>query len=137
MAKTIKSIMKNIIFVGMHNKKDKTPLCSSTKTGKLIDKIINELPYPRLTQRTNLYDIEYLPTDVDMKWYYALGWHYRIRPDDNDVIVLLGAEVHKHFLRKKLTSIINVAHPASKRSTIEMFTYVKDVSELIIRELKK
>ncbi len=36
--------MKRIIFVGLHNKPHRTPLCASTKTGKLIQKIIWQIP---------------------------------------------------------------------------------------------
>lgn len=130
--------MKKVIFVGMHNKENKMPLCPSTKTGKLINQIIHKITPELFSQRTNLYDIDYYPSSLnESKFELALDWHERIQPTEDDIIVLLGAEVHENFIQKSLTKIIKVAHPASKRSHIEMNEYIKRVSNLINHEFHK
>ena len=83
-----------IIFVGMHNKPGVMPLCTSTKSGKLIRKIYNELPKEIGILKTNLYNIDYYPIQLE-KYNLALDWHHRINLEFDDIIILLGAEVHK------------------------------------------
>lgn len=107
----------------MHNKINKIPLCNSTKSGKLINKIINELK-PIECIKTNLYDVDYLPTNNEKKISLALDWHNRIEPKLNDIIVLLGAEVHKNYISNLSNKIIKIAHPSSKRSHEAMNEYV-------------
>lgn len=114
--------MRRLIFVGMHNKPHITPLCLSTKSGKLINRIINNFDYIPCI-KTNLYDIDYYPTKED-KHVLALDWIDRVKPKENDIIILLGAEVHTNFIMNYDLAIIKIAHPASKRSHIEMADYV-------------
>ncbi|MFA6571710.1 MAG: hypothetical protein WCT77_10820 [Bacteroidota bacterium] len=123
-----------IIFVGMHNKPNKAPLCSSTRSGKLIDKIINSSDLaPVECLKTNLYNIDYYPKNYQQKVELAFDWHNRIQYDFmNDIIVLLGAEVHEYFISTKLfNKIIKLAHPSSMRSHIEMNDYVIRAINLI------
>jgi hypothetical protein len=47
----------------------------------------------------------------------------RFEPIYDDVIVLLGAEVHRNFILES-NRIIKVAHPSSKRSHKEMDEFV-------------
>jgi hypothetical protein len=59
-----------VIFVGMHNKPGMEPLDSRTKSGKLIDRIINELPIDCI--KTNLYDdswpVDFEDNDLMLWW---------------------------------------------------------------------
>jgi len=121
-----------IIFVGLHNKPMMKPLDSKTKTGKLIDRIIekcNSLDTP--TRKTNLFDIEFVPHGSGYMEELALNWWQRVDPHKRDVIVLLGAMVHNEFIKNGHDKIIKVAHPAIKRSHIEMNSYVERTFELI------
>ncbi len=123
-----------VIFVGMHNKPDKAPLCSSTKSGKLIDRIINELGKVN-TMKTNLYDVEYFPTNEQEKYELAMKWGERIDYNADDVIVLLGAEVHVNYLDNICQNVIKIAHPSSKRSHKEMDDYVNSAVQRVKSKL--
>ena len=118
-----------VIFVGVHNKPNKKPLDSSTKTGKLIDRIINKLECKVI--KTNLFDVDYLPKSCD-KHYHALNWYKNKDANIDDVFVLLGAEVQKNFYCVSgFQKIVRVHHPASKRSHIAMDEYVIETSKQI------
>lgn len=113
-----------IIFVGLHNKPNMQPLDSHTKTGKLLDRIIKELPRGIEIIKSNLFDVDYMPCSVDfIKLIYEWYWEYL--PIENDIIVLLGAIVHKEFIFDN-GNIVKIAHPASKRSHGAMDNYVVD-----------
>jgi hypothetical protein len=49
-----------VIFVGVHNKPHLKPLDSSTRSGKTIDGIIEQLPGIKCV-KTNLFDVDYMP----------------------------------------------------------------------------
>lgn len=106
--------MKRVIFVGMHNKGNMLPLDSRTRSGKIIDKIIHELPkgdYKAL--KTNLCDTDYQPDDMETL-EQANNWVSTYQPTPYDVVVLLGRWVHENFLSSFVSSdIIKLAHPAS------------------------
>ena len=121
-----------VIFVGIHNKGELVPLDRSTKSGKLISRIINELPFSFACERTNLYNVGYFPTkdelyDLEQEWYWTN------LPCHDDIIVLLGNYIHRSFPFDD-GIILRVAHPASKRSHKDMDKYVKDVTEMIIKK---
>jgi hypothetical protein len=118
-----------IIFVGMHNKPMKMPLCSSTKSGKLVNRIIEALK-PIECQKTNLYDVEYYPKREE-KFNLAMNWHERIEPKLGDVIVLMGAEVHENYVQNMFDKVVKIAHPSSKRSHEAMNEYVISAVEKI------
>ena len=119
-----------VIFVGLHNKPDKLPLCHSTKSGKLITRIINRLPKEVEKLRTNLYDINCFP-DIDDIYSLQDQWYWTHLPVDDDVIVLLGAHNHNYFKFNDL-NIIKIAHPASRKSHEAMNDYVdKTVAKIL------
>ncbi len=97
-----------IIFVGVHNKEGMTPLDSMSKSGKLIDRIINELPYNCI--KTNLYDRLEMPIRKD-KYVCAGNWYDQIHPQHNDVLVLLGNEVQNN-VPDNFSNEIRIKHPS-------------------------
>ena len=121
--------MGRIIFVGLHNKPGKMPLCSSTKSDKLINRIIKEGRFSNSVLKTNLYDIDKMPSNDEL-FMLGLDWIDRVSPEGDDIIVLLGRFVHDHFPPHSSIEI-KVAHPASKRSHKEMNEYVADVIKKI------
>lgn len=124
-----------IIFVGLHNKPNKLPLCHSTKTGKLITRIIKQLPTNIEILRTNLFEVDYMPNANDFDKLKD-EWFWTYLPVDDDIIVLLGALTHELFDYLNL-NIIKIAHPASKRSHEEMNEYVKKSIEHIKNKLNQ
>lgn len=124
-----------IIFVGVHNKPDLQPLCPSTKTGKLVNRIINELPKGFEIEKTNLFNTDYFPEYEEM---IDLGneWYWTNLPTDEDIIVLLGAITHKQF-RHNVNNLIKIAHPASKYSHKDMDEYVLSAAGKIKKYMQK
>ena len=119
-----------IIFVGLHNKPNMLPLDSLTKSGKLIDRIIKELPGIE-TIKSNLFNCNGIP-HKDYHYKYRDEWYNTYSPTTDDVIVLLGAMTHKNFIHNpQVRGVIKIAHPASKRSHIEMNKYVNDTTAKI------
>lgn len=118
-----------IIFVGIHNKPNMKPLDILTKTGKLINRIIKELNTDIEIVKTNLFDVDFIPDDFYPRELSNV-WYWTHLPTDEDVIVLLGAMTHNNFNFEGL-QVIKVAHPASKRSHVQMDQYVRETSEKI------
>jgi len=132
--------MKNIdcflIFVGIHNKPGKMPLCSSTKSGKLIDRIIKSIDedFACGCIKSNLYDVDYCPKEAKLKKELATDWWNRINPNNNDIIILLGAEVHKWFEYRNIGKVIKIAHPSFKWGEDSMSNYVSETA-ISVKEL--
>jgi hypothetical protein len=121
-----------VIFVGIHNKPDLMPLCNSTRSGKLIQRIINRIPEFEV-QKTNLFDTDYFPAFEDME-ALAKDWYYRVEYDLNkDIVILLGATVHERFVDIGFDKILKYAHPSSKRSIVDKDRYVTQ----IVRDIKE
>lgn len=124
--------MNRVIFVGLHNKPNMMPLDSRTKSGKLIDRIIDPLRYNGLeVVKTNLYDSDTLPEER-RKDDFKFDWIERVKLYKEDILVLLGAMVHNDFPKLPLAKTIKIAHPASKRSHVDMNEYVSTTVELIL-----
>lgn len=123
-----------IIFVGIHNKPNLQPLYSSTKTGKLVNRIIDKLPNNFEIKKTNLFNVDYFPNQEDII-DLAYEWYWENLPTDEDIIVLLGSVTHKEF-RFELKNLVKIAHPASKRSHEEMDKYVLNSVEKIMKYIK-
>lgn len=92
--------MRKIVFVGVHNKPGLGALCSTTKTGKWVDAVIDRLKVLGIQNsviKSNLFDLDYLPSDRQHeKEKYVVEWVKRV--DFNcswDVAVSLGNEVNK------------------------------------------
>jgi hypothetical protein len=125
-----------IIFVGLHNKPKLQPLDSSTKSGKLIDAIINQIP-ERLSIKTNLYNLELIPTDYQTKnLQYIFEWMKRARFSKNDdCVVTLGQHVADCF-KSISANIINLTHPAAIWSNKSMTQYAQQSAFSIKQRLK-
>lgn len=127
-----------IIFVGIHYKDKLTPLCSSTKSGKLIDRIIKELPLKKVEiVKTNLYDHCAMPNEND-KFIHAIEWYDKNSVHSGlDIAVLLGREVQKHFNRTSGITTIDVPHPAGIFGKKKQFEYVLNVSNRIMKKIEQ
>ena len=66
-----------IIFVGIHNKPGKIPLCSSTPTGKIIKQITEKIKTKKIV-KTNLYDVDYLPVQEIEKGEFREDLFHRL-----------------------------------------------------------
>ena len=124
-----------IIFVGMYYKTGLKALDSSTKSGKMVDRIMDKLPVGVKVKKSNLYDIARIPLDSE-KEELKRFWLDDIKPTPEDIVVLLGAMVHNDCPDIKVRDLIKIAHPASKRSHKEMDEYVEKAASLICRTIK-
>lgn len=132
-----------VIFVGIHNKPGLTPLCSSTKTGKLIDRIIENLHIECV--KTNLFNINRLPNNDEVE-YLRSEWYWTNLPLPDDIIVLLGKKVQNEFklhgyslqneVKLKESNFIKLAHPASIYGNRKMDNYVEYESLRILEYLE-
>ncbi len=111
-----------VFFVGMHNKAGMKPLDSKTMSGKMIDSIIKEMTVGCI--KTNLCECEYQPMDKQEITNWGTLWHEKYSPCDTDVIVLLGAWVHKYFIRVGAIPIIKLPHPASCMGNVNKENYI-------------
>lgn len=116
-----------VIFVGVHNKSNLVPLCSSTKSGKLINRVINNISIECI--KTNLFNIDRLPHKEEI-YNLCDEWYWTNLPTKDDIIVLLGAIVHREFIFNELT-LIKVAHPSSMWSHENMNNYVSNAVDKI------
>lgn len=124
-----------IIFVGINNKPNLQSLCSGTKTGKLVNRIINELPKGVEIKKTNLFNVDYFP-EYEKMIDLVNEWYWTNLPTDEDIIVLLGAITHKQF-KHDVNNLIKIAHPASKRSHKDMDEYVLSAAGKIKKYMQK
>lgn len=124
---------KRVIFVGMHNKPNMQPLDSRTMTGKVIDKIIEQIPTECI--KTNLCDIDYFPKDFLLINQSGIDWRKRHEPTKADVIVTLGVWVKENFWYDDL-NVIHLTHPAGIFGAKNKIDYVNRAVEKIKNELQ-
>lgn len=130
--------MKRVIFVGLHNKPHLTPLCSSTKTGKIIDKIISGLPGGVTAIKSNIYNIDHFPCDEDNIHELIREWHESYKSDfQEDVIVALGKHVQAVLNNTGEISFVKLVHPACLFSSVKVSDYVANALDLIIAKIQK
>ncbi len=110
----------------MHNKPGKPPLCSSTKTGKIIDAIIKQLDFEDCI-KTNLMDVDVMPNDYSTVKALATDWVIRIKPSEYDIIILLGTFVQFNFPRVATRKKIKAAHPGSLWSSVKEQLYIASI----------
>lgn len=125
---------QRVIFVGVHNKPGKTPLDSSTLTGRTVDAIASLLPEFEIV-KSNLHDLEYLPKD---RLLTVTEWRRRVKYKRGDIVVALGAQVAWDFARNHGSQIrfpyIQAEHPAKVMSSGDRERYVLRIVELIKRQ---
>ena len=121
-----------VIFVGVHNKPDTNPLCIFTKTGKLLQRIIDRLPGVEFI-KSNLFDIDHFPNHLDDKRMLTGDWWYRIRPEPEDLIILLGSCVHKDFENRYEMKVLKYGHPSGVWSKEKQIDYVNKM----VKEIKQ
>lgn len=108
----------------MHNKPGMGPLDSKTRSGKIIDTIIDSL-WDCDCIKTNLCDVDYFVKDHKEVLAHNLQWSKVHQPTDNDMCVLLGAWVQENFLLNAC-KIIKLAHPAAWCQWPDKNEYVKN-----------
>lgn len=121
-----------IIFVGVHNKPDMEPLDSRTRTGKLVDRVIqrvSEVPNENhLFLKSNLFNIDYFPRERtaahDFGWID--NWKDRVNWTDDDVVVTLGQIVNEVF-RKAKVRCVKTGHPSAVWSHDNQEKYIERV----------
>lgn len=100
-----------IYFIGIHHKGNLPALCSTTRSGKKVDVVINLLN--RKCEKTNLFSSDCIPTDKTE--YEKQLRTFLDRTKDGDTLVLLGKDVQRHFplyLLKRKVRIVGFRHPA-------------------------
>lgn len=115
-------------FVGMHNKPGMEPLDTKTKSGKIIDEIIKQLPL--FCTKTNLCEVDHFPKDKKEILLGNFGWLIKYQPTTDSIIVLLGNWTHKNFLTTNF-KIIKLPHPASCFGSVKKDIYIKKAIEKI------
>lgn len=119
-----------VYFVGMHNKVGMTALDSRTKTGKVIDRIIEQFKDVSDIEfvKTNLCDTDYLPEETAV---HAGQWHAKFKPTGNDVVVTLGrwVKVNFHYSGQR---VIQAKHPAGVFGPSNTDEYISDLCMQII-----
>ena len=123
--------MEKVIFVGVHNKPGKSPLCSSTYSGKIIDRVIKQLNCECV--KTNMWDVEYEPRHKSEKMRLANAWHRRIETRYYDIIVLLGKDVHDYFV--KIGRTLEFPHPSGVRFRGPVNRYIENMAKIICEQI--
>lgn len=119
--------MKRVIFVGINNKSGMQPLDSRTKSGQLIDRIIDGLDKTKyIVLKSNLVDENELDKKDLIKnpWFYVKDWidrtQYNFR---KDIIITLGNEVY-NAMYDYFGSLIKLNHPSYIWSNENKNSYV-------------
>ena len=112
----------------MHDKPNMTPLDSKSRSGKLIDRII-ELTHTRCV-KTNLYNVTSWP-DTHDAYNDVLKWAQRVEYTSDDLIICLGACVQDVF-KKGLIPFIKIGHPSAVWSKEKQVEYI----ELAIKRIE-
>lgn len=121
--------MKKVFFVGIHNKPGMGPLDSRTKSGKVIDKMISNLPDFECV-KTNFYDSTELPAIADHQ--DRNNWQKRVGCKPGDLVVLLGSEVKLRWGNQSFDGIVvTIDHPAKVKTTEEKWEYFTDTIKTI------
>jgi hypothetical protein len=125
---------QRVIFVGVHNKPGKSPLDSSTLTGRTVDAIASGLEDFEVV-KSNMHDMECLPVD---RTNSISDWRRRVKYKRTDIVVALGAQVAWDFARHHPSTIaisyIHIAHPAKRMSSVNREMYIRETIEWIKRK---
>lgn len=104
------------------------PLDIRTKSGKLLQRIIELIPFNHEVIKTNLFNVEYMPPEnIDE---LVQEWFWTNLPTEDDLIILLGSIVQSIFKEWnknpnfKCLNIIKIAHPSSIWSNEKKERYI-------------
>jgi len=121
-----------IIFVGIHNKAGKEPLCSSTKTGKIVDEIAEQFAInDHEVVKTNLYNIDSMPEGATHAAILVADFFYRNKFAENDIVVLLGKDVQTVIPVMHTVSLLKLNHPSSVFGTEKRQAYIQQAIQSI------
>lgn len=120
---------RRVIFVGVHYKGSLPALCSTTKSGKLIDRIIENIPKYECI-KSNLFSTFILPKDHEYKRALAYAWKTKWDLSPTDIVVALGDTVQTYLDHVEVKHI-SIPHPAKPWSQDSKFTYVITALALI------
>jgi len=111
-----------ITFIGIHFKEGKAALDSTTKSGKVIDRIINRFGHLHNFDKTNLFRTLEIP---DVNGLNVSMTKFK----DEGLFVLLGKSVWNYFPYDLYTNakIAKVYHPAYPRGHNAVQEYVRSV----------
>lgn len=124
-----------VFFVGIHNKPGRTPLSSLTKSGKVVDRIIPLLEGVEIV-KTNLFDKLEMPHWAERE-FLANKWHEVHKPTSEDVVVLFGCHVQRHFVKKSGPKYVAVGHPSQVMTKDNTEGYILRVALLVSKNLRK
>lgn len=124
-----------VFFTGIHNKPGRTPLSSLTKSGKVVDQIIKLLEDVECV-KTNLFDKNEMPSWEERE-FLAKKWHDTHLPTADDVVVLFGCHVQRHFVKKNGPKYVLVGHPSQVMSKSDTENYILRVALLVSKNLGK
>jgi hypothetical protein len=133
--------MAKIIFVGIHNAPGKTPLDSSTYTGKVVESIAMGIGCEII--KTNLWDQTTHPEINRRTFGHHMGhvedWIRRADYKPGDAIICLGDLVYGVFsyYRKaecpatESPKLIKLLHPSSFKARMHKTAYINEATEII------
>jgi hypothetical protein len=116
-----------IYFIGIHHKENLPAFCSSTRSGKKIDAVIEKMTDP-ICRKINLFTTSHLPKRGTSEFAKEINKFIDYVPE-NAVLVLLGNEVQKLFpyhLYNK-SKIVKFRHPSFSKSS-----FVDDLASLLV-----
>lgn len=125
--------MNKVFFIGVHNKPGLTPLCSSTRSGKVIDQIIEKVNAK--CYKTNFINNTSRPNKMTSLQMVNFGWNwlFRTKYKPGDTVVFLGKWVQEYFPHWLLndSEIVKVNHPSYPKSKEAIADYIQDTADQI------
>lgn len=123
-----------VVFTGIHNKAGLEPLDSSTKSGKLIDRVIaciNKANPSIGCIKVNLFNSDCIPSNPSADCWREDFFRRAGMMDELVTVVALGNDVRMYV--KHNGSIIYVAHPSSIWSEQNKIAYIGSICKDIIQ----
>lgn len=119
-----------VIFVGVHYKAGMQALDSRTRSGKLIDRVIEALQievdlFGAEFIKSNVFNLEYWPisqTD-QLNRLWVENWRDRLQVKSSDIVITLGQTVNEIFRKAKQPSI-KIGHPSACWSKLKQEEYI-------------
>lgn len=124
-----------ILFVGIHNKPTKRPLCSSTRSGKRIDKIASAFPDIDCV-KMNLFNLTYMPKGNEWN-IQRTKFFKRAELDHDDILVGLGHEVNRALQgdERVICKMVSIVHPSLLYQQVSETDYISHAINQIKKQL--